>query len=245
MDDSPPTRFTLFWLRVRWSAETTAELARTYTVTFIFVLALSGAAGTYFSSQSESEPSMTTSLLLGLLAAGLPVLAVFAWAYLTAPRRSLQGQVYELQAQVERLHREMLALAQQVMGDPNSLTPLYHDLRIDLKEARQLIEEAQASGMFWPYSVVLDDKAWKRGKEQLAKHPWAQADELYGVVAEAFGQVERVRKLVAPRFFNRSVKPSDRLDLAIGVIRLAEDRLTEAIGEGEQLPFDEGSGDQL
>lgn len=183
----------------------------------------------------EGSASMLEGLLLvvGAILIG-PVAAfvsVLVWAWFTMPRRELEYRIDELESILEEQRGQILALTPGQPGESDQIVSTYHDLRTDLGDAARKIERALDTNSMWGITESLSTRNWKRHKNQLAHHPRATADNVYGACAEAFAHMDRLNGVL--RFGGRAPKASDDLRAAAAAIATADQRLLAGIGDAK------------
>jgi len=199
------------------------------------VSAVVGALAGFLASRA-ANPSLV--LVVGSAIAGVlaPIVMVFAWSFATIPRRHLEWRIEELEAGHEALQGQITSLLQEKHGDPLKFLPIYQELRADLKDALRTIRRAQETKRLWPRTDAPEYRNWKKHKEEIASNPYARIDGIHGALLEAFDHIERLSNSTAIRFGgSRRVRDSDDLEVAVGALQTAEDRLNFSITRLEQL----------
>jgi hypothetical protein len=219
-------RLQLFVARIRDSVAYTRHASQS--ILFYVVSAGTGAAGGYLSVQKH-DASVLFVIGITLLGILVPLVVVFLYAFIVMPRLALQSRVADLEQQAEQIQGQLLAMAQDKWGDADRFVPTYVDLRIDIEEGIRLVGRANEEGKFWRFFQRLDDGRWKKMKNELATHPWARADNVYGPLADAFGHFERLNQSNSTRWRDREVRDSDELEVALNAMALAHGVLTTAI----------------
>lgn len=152
--------------------------AKEYPVRFGLWIAFTDALGAGLAYWLSSEIKTDRGLIVaGAIVVGIVIALVtlFLVAFLTAPRRSLQIRVDELQEAVAQQQTTINALVQEKWGEPGDFIPIYHDLRTDMREAIRMVEQALSSGQLWPYSQDPDDRVWKN-KRTPRRQPLGHGD---------------------------------------------------------------------
>ena len=241
--------------RIRFARETVVLLAKEYPVRFtLWVVACDAAAtgGAYWLTSELHKGRgliVAAAVLTGIL---LALTILFIWALIVAPRRDLQIRVKNLEDEAAKFEERMDMFIEEKYGNPLQFTPIYQQLRTDLREACRIVQRAKDTGKLWSRTAVPDDDIWKKNKDSLGTHFWAD-QELFGILDEAFGHIDRLGRQTTMRFgtSGRVVKESDDLVEAIESMRRAEAALDGVIAHGssiqapvspDQLDMDTGPG---
>ena len=158
---------------------------------------------------------------------------IFVVKLVTGPRHQLEDQVADLQEQVDE-HRDQIALlTQDQLGDSDRFVPVYLDLRASVRDARARIDIAIETGTLWDRSVTFNSGPWEKNKNELASHPFAKDDGVYGPCGEAFEHLRRLGLTGLFRRGGRRVKPGDNLDGARDALEAADGCLTTVIEKAQ------------
>jgi hypothetical protein len=225
--------------RLRFAVEIVAFWAKEYPVRFLLWVGLfdaTCAAGAYvITSEVTSDRALivAAAVLAGILTS-LGLLVV--WAFITAPRRSLEIRVGELEGKIQGLTGQMGEFMENQFGEPLRFLPVYHELRTDVREAIRIISRARDTGRLWPRTAGPEYAKWKKHKEAVATNAWARLDGLHGPLEEAFDHVERLSTRTWLRFGEgRRVQPQDDVDTALTCLAQAEAGLDRAIERLEEI----------
>ncbi len=154
----------------------------------------------------------------------LVLLAIVAWASVTAPRRQLVGRVDELQAEVQEL-------AAMIKPEPTTFRIAFGLLREEVRDNARLMKAAAEAGKYWRLTESTPStKQWKKHRELLRQEP-TYAD-LYEKARVAAQDVERILQARSVRTFvrrNRGIDQEDRLPEVIECLTELERSLTAAL----------------
>jgi hypothetical protein len=209
------------------------------TARFVVAVALldAAAAGVAYWLTSEVKNNRAFIVIgaaaVGLLTAGL---VLFLWAWFTAPRRALQVRVDQLEEALQGAQVQLQQLVEDRWGEPLQFLPIYHELRVDVREAIRIISRAKEERKLWPRTAAPEDRKWKKHRQAIATSPWAQIDVIHGELLEAFDHVARLNTDTAMRFgAGRRVRASDDLEAALEALETAEGALDGTIARLELI----------
>ncbi|HKI67101.1 MAG TPA: hypothetical protein VJ989_07510 [Solirubrobacterales bacterium] len=232
--------------RIKFAAWLTAQAFQEHPILIpVSIAVLDAIAG--FIAQPLADGSKDLNSLeafaIGALAGTvLLLLLIFAYYWGTAPRRILAVKVDSLSEKLDQIEQQLIVVAQQVMGDPTDLIPVYQECRSEIRESIRKIGNAAESDQLWGFLDRLPSDHWRKEKQTLRDSPWGR--DHYGTLDAAYGHVDRLNTASSTRWFKREVREGDDLDFALSDLLEADQALSEQLGD---LSFAElaGDGNQL
>ena len=225
---------------LRRARKDTASFVRERPIANVFLFLIPAAATGVIAALASTESWETKwkiALVAGATIGGALVVlaAIFLVKLVTAPRHQLEDRVADLEEQSDDQREEIASLTQEQRGARDQFVPTYIDLRASIRQARSHVARAIETNRLWDRTVSFSTKAWEENKDELCKHPYAQADGILGPCADAFEHVEGLAGIGIMRFraSTRKVQPQDNLDAILAALDGADRRLTAAIGEAQ------------